>query len=447
MNEAPPHDAGGRGDAGAGAATDGIAVLLVTDVYPPGCGGSGWSTHALAQVLAAHGHPVEVVSLDPSRVGLTQRVFEDINIVELGLRRERRSPLRRLGRRDYAHDALQRYLEARLDSKPAVQLVHAQHLHSGPPAVAAAARCGLGSVVTLRDYWPVCLHGTSWWNREECPGCTTANLAGCMREYRRWPAPIARLMVPWARRRLAARRTGIESAGQIITVSRWVQQRVERELKGARYVVLPNMVDADGARAAARSAASLDLPFDGDYLMAAGKLAATKGFDRLLATLGAAASELPLVIAGDGPEQEHLRRQAKGMPFEGFFPGWVPHVSLLRLISGARALLLPSAWNEPLSRLLIESMALGTPVITWRSGGNPEHLESGVDAFVVDTVEDLRHALADLARPGRVREVGAAGERTARQRFAPSAVYPKLMEIYDVAMRSAGEPVGRGGTR
>jgi len=109
--------------------------------------------------------------------------------------------------------------------------------------------------------------------------------------------------------------------------------------------------------------------------------------------------------------------------------------------------LLPSAWNEPLSRLLLEAMALGTPVITWRSGGNPEHLEPGVDAFVVDEVDDLRSALEDLARPGRAQEVGAAATRTAREQFSPSTVYPRLMEIYDAAVRRAEQGHTSNGSR
>jgi glycosyltransferase involved in cell wall biosynthesis len=407
---------------------------LVTDVYPPGCGGSGWSTHALAQALDAHGHEVEVVSLAAATSGVRQRVFEGIRISELGVARQRRNPWRRLGARDYAHHALERYLVERLRDAPDVRLLHAQHLHSGPPAVAAAVRCGRASVQTLRDYWPACLHGTSFWNGAECAGCTTADLTGCMAEYWRWPRPLARLMVPWARRRLAARRAGIEAAARVITVSDWVRRRVGRDAPAARYEVVPNIVDGAASRAAAQDAPPIDLPLPGDYLVAAGKLTETKGFAPMLEQLHAAGCELPVVIAGAGPERERLRRRAAALGLDLHLPGWVAHQSLLRLISGARAFLLPGAWNEPLSRLLLEALSLETPVIAWPSGGNTEHLEAGVNALVVADADELRAALAELADPQRARAIGEAGGELARRAFSPDAVLPRLLAVYDAAI-------------
>ena len=424
--------------AGQVSGVEGAAIWLVTDVYPPGCGGSGWSTHALARTLDHRGHSVEVISIDPGASGVSQRVFDGIRVVEVGVRSARRNPLRRLGGRDYAHVHMERYLSERLRDDHDVRILHAQHLHSGAPTVAAAARHGRASVQTLRDYWPVCLHGTSWWQGTECSGCTTANLVGCMNEYWRWPRPLARLMVPWARRRLESRRAAVEAAGRVITVSDWVRRRIEPEAPAARYEVVPNIVDADETRRSATAADDLEHRPQGTYLVAAGKLVPTKGFDQMLSALAAAGSSAPVILAGTGPESSRLRRQAGELGVDVMFPGWVAHPRLLRLIAGAKAFLLPSAWSEPLSRLLLEALALGTPVITWRSGGNPENLTEGVDAFVVDDAEDLRAALAAIDEAPRRQQIGAAGERLARRRFAPDAVYPRLVEVYAGALTAAG---------
>jgi len=412
-------------------------VWLVSDVYPPGCGGSGWSAHALARTLIARGHAVEVVSVDPSAAGVSQRVFEDVRITEVGVAKARRSPLRRFGATDYAHATLERYLVARLEAEPDVRVVHAQHLHSGPPAVAAARAQGRAAVQTLRDYWPVCLHGTSWWGGGECSGCSTGNLVCCMKAYWGWPRVVGRVMVPWARRRLRARCSGMVAAGRVITVSEWVRRRIGAEAPEAHYVVLPNIVDAERASADAAAARAPELPFAGPYLVAAGKLTDTKGFDLMLRDLAKAQNALPVVIAGSGPARDRLEEQTTSLEFEVFFAGWTEHASLLALMHAARALLLPGAWNEPLSRLLLEAMALGTPVLAWTSGGNTEHLTNGENAWIVDGPDALRLGLNDLEDVRRHDDVGAAGQALAQERFSPEAVYPRLLAIYGEALEAA----------
>ena len=426
-------------------------VWLVSDVYPPRCGGSGWSAHALARMLAERNHRVEVIVVDPAGTGLTQRVYEEIPILEVGVRGSRRNPLRRLGARDYSHAALARYLDRQLRQDPSVGVVHAQHLHSGPPALAAARRNGRAGLLTLRDYWPSCLHGTSWWGGAECEGCTTTNLVGCMREYWRWPAPAARLMVPWARRRLAARRSGIVAADRVIAVSEWVRQRVQRDAAEATFAVLPNIVDERLAAAAADAGDDLASALPAPFVMTAGKLLPTKGFDEMLSALHRVGCRWPVVIAGSGPERQRLESRVAELGLDVVFLGWVEHSSLLRLMRSAHAFLLPAAWNEPLSRLLLEAVAVGTPVVAWKSGGNHEHLTDGVDAWVVANDDDLARALGGLADDSTRARVGEAGRALARERFSPDALYPRLMDLYaaatDAARRRAliGVTGGSGG--
>ena len=40
-------------------------ILLVTDSFPPGSGGSGWSTFELARHLHARGHVVSIIHVKP----------------------------------------------------------------------------------------------------------------------------------------------------------------------------------------------------------------------------------------------------------------------------------------------------------------------------------------------------------------------------------------------
>lgn len=418
-------------------------VWLVTDVYPPDCGGSGWSTHALARMLTDEGHGVEVVALDPATSVRSQRTYEGIRISEVGVRRARRSLRRRLGGRDYSHTALSAYLSERLASDPHVDIVHAQHLHSGPPALEAARSHGRGALLTLRDYWPVCLHGTSWWGGAVCAGCSSERMAGCMQEYWGWPGMFTRAMVPWARRRLAARQHGVSAAHCVLAVSEAVSARVQPELGVVDLRVVHNIVNpADASAAAARAEAALrDLNPPGSYLLTAGKLLATKGFDLLLDALRKTGSPWPLLVAGSGPERARLQQLADTTPLDVRFLGWTDHDLLLALTQRARAFILPSAWNEPLSRLLLETMGLGTPVIAWAAGGSVEVIEDDQNGWLVAEPADLAGALERLSNDQERERVGASAREYAQRTFSPAAVYPQVIAAYQAAMKAAG----RGG--
>ena len=410
-------------------------IWLVTDVYPPDSGGSGWSTHALALALVDRAHRVEVISRNPDRADVARRCYEGIEVAEVGLRSARRDPRRRLGARDYSFGLLERYLTGRLRETPDVDILHAQHLHSGPPTIQVGLAHGLATVVTIRDYWPVCLHGTSWWGSANCPGCTTANLTSCMTEVWSWPRPAARVMVGWAGRRVRARGSAVASAHQVLAVSEAVKHRIEGEMPGANLSVVSNMVDPQRLEAALPAAGDDGVP--GPYLLTAGKLLPTKGFDLLLTSLGHVGCPLPLVVAGDGPMRAALKRQAQALGLPVTFLGWVSHERLLRLQRDAHAVLLPSAWHEPLSRLVLETMGLGTPVVAWARGGNPEMIQPGVTGWLVHDGDDLAAALSALSSPDVRRQVGRAGRERVITCYAPAVVYPAMAAVYASASETA----------
>ena len=68
----------------------------------------------------------------------------------------------------------------------------------------------------------------------------------------------------------------------------------------------------------------------------------------------------------------------------------------IRLFSGARAFLNPIQWEEPFGMVMIESMAVGCPVISFNRGAAPELVVDGQTGFLVDDVEDMVRAMAAI---------------------------------------------------
>ena len=69
------------------------------------------------------------------------------------------------------------------------------------------------------------------------------------------------------------------------------------------------------------------------------------------------------MVAGTGPLRDRV--QAAGTDVLG----WVPHGRLPALYRRARALLMPSRWQEPFGIAGLEALSFGVPVVGWDSGG------------------------------------------------------------------------------
>ena len=111
----------------------------------------------------------------------------------------------------------------------------------------------------------------------------------------------------------------------------------------------------------------------------AGRLTAQKNLDAALTALG----ELPgvrLLVAGDGPERARLEAAA-GERVE--FLGPLPRAEVLGLLRAADASILTSAW-ENFPHGVVESLAVGTPVIATRTGGVAEVVRDGENGLLVE---------------------------------------------------------------
>jgi glycosyltransferase involved in cell wall biosynthesis len=126
-------------------------------------------------------------------------------------------------------------------------------------------------------------------------------------------------------------------------------------------------------------------------VLAAGRLAADKGFDYLLRAAAAVLQQgiaLDVEILGDGPEGGTLRALAAnlGIRERVSFRGWVPFSEVHRAMQQATVLVHPSAGlGDGLPNVIREAMALGTPVVASQIAGIPEALDDGRCGLLVPT--------------------------------------------------------------
>lgn len=96
-----------------------------------------------------------------------------------------------------------------------------------------------------------------------------------------------------------------------------------------------------------------------------------------------------------------------------------------RLLARAKCLLHPTLAPETSSLVAMEALAVGTPVIAYRSGALPDIIDDGVTGFLVDNVEEMADAI------GRVHEIRPEACRAAaEQRFSRDRMVREYLDLY-----------------
>jgi glycosyltransferase involved in cell wall biosynthesis len=411
-----------------------LRVLIVTDSFPPLCGGSGWSTWELARGLIARGHHVEVVKIDArSRSGIFERQYEGIPVTQF-CRHSTNIPLaRNFVKNERLWGELETYLTRRMADR-AVDIVHAQHVMSTVPSIRAAHTCGVPVVATVRDYWPVCYWSDLIYDPAAphlCPECSVGMMTRCVRpragaaSFAAWPA------IPYMRTNLATKRRVLARAGAVIGVSHAITDDLKRrapELGTTAIYTIPNPVDITRLDEIRESS---DAPMPGPYVVYVGKLAINKGTQYLLNAYEQAKIEWPLVIAGDGPLRAGLEQEARGREIDLHVLGWIGRTETLTWIRHAALLAFPSYGPESLSRVLIEAAALGVPIAAMDTGGTRDILRAGDTALLSGDAEGFARDLARLARDESLRtRLGQAAREDVRSRFAAPTIVEQIEQVY-----------------
>jgi glycosyltransferase involved in cell wall biosynthesis len=230
-------------------------------------------------------------------------------------------------------------------------------------------------------------------------------------------------LVPAVLRR--ARDVAIRGAAHVVCPSAWLRDRaISWGVDPARVTVLPNPTPIEGVAESRERE-------NGRVLAFAGRLTAQKSLEVALDAV-AAVEDVELVVAGEGPERERLERHAasRGLGGRVRFLGAAPRADVLALFRTADATVLSSAW-ENFPHGVVESLAVGTPVLATRAGGVAEVVEDGRNGLLVDPGDTdalaaaIRRYFEDDDLRARLRAAAAPSVAD----YAPERVYGRLEAI------------------
>ena len=209
-----------------------------------------------------------------------------------------------------------------------------------------------------------------------------------------------------------------------------VSYLVEQGWPAARAHYLPNFVSTAAAEAMPRR--TLSTPDDAAVVLALGRLHQNKAFDVLIQAM----RRLPdvyLWLAGEGPLQEELRRQAVhlGVAPRIRFLGWQEDPAAL--YAGADLVVCPSR-IEPLGNVVLEAWARRKPILAAAADGPKALIRDGENGLLVP-IDDVDALAARIAHVLRNQEAALsmteAGHDAFLADYSEAVVVRRYLEFFD----------------
>ena len=392
-----------------------MRILLVHNRYRSGApSGENRVVDQEAEALAARGHEVVRFGRSSDEIG------------QWPVAKKALLPARTIWSRETHHELKTVLREQRPD---------VVHVHNTFPLLSAAVLYACRDarvpvVATVHNYRLACANGTFFRRGAVCHDCADglpaqAVLHGC---YRGSPAATAPVALAMSLHRQAWR--SLVSAYVFISAS---QRDLLRGFDPApdRVFVRYNLIPRRSRPQLART----------PTVVYAGRLDEAKGARLLMAGWDHYRSKsgepgLNLVIAGGGPLGDEVAAWASTRPSVEM-TGQVSSDHCAELISRARAVLLPSAWEETFGLVAVEAMAAGVPPIAAGHGSFTELITPGVDGVLFRPGDPAALALAIAAAardPEQYEVLGDQARKTYEQRFDPQRSVAELLEIYRFAI-------------
>ena len=206
-----------------------------------------------------------------------------------------------------------------------------------------------------------------------------------------------------------------------------------------RCEMLENGVDLDDYRrnrSVVEAKRRLDLPPDRLLIGAVGRLSAEKGFDLLIRAVHQLRRDglaVDLVVVGEGDERPRLEALAAELSL-GDRVRLLGYRADLPDLYEAMDVFALSSLREGLPNVLLEAMALETPVVATRIAGVPRLVRHEENGLLVEpgSVEELTGALGLLLRDPDLRDRFArAARRTVEADYSFAVRMDKLRLLYD----------------
>ncbi|SDN44432.1 glycosyltransferase [Vreelandella arcis] len=378
-----------------------MKILMVSDVYFPRVNGVSTSIASFRGALERMGHSVTLIC-----PGYPVGQVDEPGVLRI---RSRQVPGDPEDRMVYYRDLLA------LAPKLADEAFDLIHIHTPFTAhyagIALGRRLGLPLVATYHTLFEEYLH-----------------------HYIRW--------LPRRWLRLAARRLSVHQCQQVdalVAPSRAMQETLTRYGVTTHTQVIPTGLGLDTfchPQGDSDFRAYYDLPQEARLLLYVGRAAFEKNIDFLIDMLPKVLTEHPttrLIITGEGPAHDSLvqRAQDVGVADAVLFLGYLDRSGPLQAAYRAADVFVFASRTETQGLVLLEAMALGTPVVSTAMMGTLDVLKEGEGCLIAEeNLDDFSTKVKRLLSDDTLRQKLAERALTYAASWHEDAKSAELVALY-----------------
>jgi glycosyltransferase involved in cell wall biosynthesis len=240
----------------------------------------------------------------------------------------------------------------------------------------------------------------------------------------------------------------LKRAPNVIAVSQCLKRKLSAFCSGQIHTI-PNMVDSRYY--------SVERGVPGARILTVGRICPEKGnldLIRAAAILGKQGSQIALDIVGgpSGPSGKAYLEECRVVAAQNIgtltveFHGALDLPDIAALQAKASVAVFPStAPYETFCLGVAEALAASVPSIVYRHGPLPEHIEEGINGFIVEPgdIDQLAASMgAVVLNPVLSRSMGISA-RNSVARYRPEAVIAKTVEVYRSILSGVSEPASK----
>lgn len=376
------------------------------------------------KLFEKHGWEVAVFSMkhEKNESSPWSRFFVDE--IEFGQPYSLIEKLMKIPKTIYSFEA-QKKIGALIDEfSPSIAHGHNIYHHISPAILPVLKRRGVPTVLTLHDLKIACPAYTMLTHDGICERCKTGNLSNVIKHrcVKGGLAISALVFMEATINRLL--RSYQDNVTKFVVPSKFYRDKfIEWGWPSEKFAYIPNFVDVERLQPDSQK---------DEYFVYFGRLGKEKGLLTLVDAV--AKSGVRLIIVGTGPEDVVLRKRVAENGANVEFVGYKSGRDLHQIVSRAKATVLPSEWYENAPLSIIESYALGTPVLGAAIGGIPELIKVNETGFLFKSgsVNELADALVQVQQMAApvLAEMGRAGRVWVEDAFTMARYRENLVSLY-----------------